>query len=55
MASEPLSNGGRLLMATRPVVKNRPGTVRGWFGKWLESLRSTLGSWPSGFPKSRDR
>jgi len=27
-------------------------TLRGWFGKWLESLRSTLGSRPSGFPKA---
>jgi hypothetical protein len=28
------------------------GTLRGWSGKWLESLRSTLGSRPSGFPKA---
>jgi hypothetical protein len=28
------------------------GTLRSWFGKWLESLRSTLGSRPSGFPEA---
>jgi hypothetical protein len=25
------------------------GTLRGWFGKWLESLRKSLASLPSGF------
>jgi hypothetical protein len=38
-----------------PRREELAGTLRGWFGQWLESLRSTLGSRPSGFPKSRDR
>jgi hypothetical protein len=40
------------LMATRPVGDEPAGTLRGWSGKWLESLRSTLGSRPSGFPEA---
>ena len=31
------------------------GTLRGWFGKWLESLRSTLGQPAFRVPESRDR
>jgi hypothetical protein len=27
------------------------GTFRVWFGKWLESLRTTLTKLPSGFPQ----
>lgn len=27
------------------------GTLRVWFGKWLESLRTTLTKLPSGFPR----
>jgi hypothetical protein len=27
------------------------GTLQGWFGKWLESLRTTLSNLPSGFPQ----
>ncbi|MGB9116535.1 SRPBCC family protein [Bradyrhizobium sp.] len=27
------------------------GTFRAWFGKWLESLRTTLTHLPSGFPR----
>jgi hypothetical protein len=27
------------------------GTLRGWFGKWLESLRGTLENLPAGFPE----
>jgi len=28
------------------------GTLGGWFGKWLESLRNTLNGLPSGFPEA---
>jgi hypothetical protein len=27
------------------------GTLQGWFGKWLESLRTTLSNLSSGFPQ----
>ena len=27
------------------------GTLRAWFGEWLESLRSALANFPSGFPQ----
>ena len=37
-----------------PRREELTGTLQGWFGKWLESLRSTLGSRPSGFLESRD-
>jgi hypothetical protein len=35
-----------------PRREEPTGTLRGWFGKWLESLRSTLVSRPPGFPKA---
>jgi len=35
-----------------PRREELTGTLQGWFGKWLESLRSTLGSRPSGFPEA---
>jgi len=35
-----------------PRREELTGTLQGWFGKWLESLRSALGSGPSGFPKA---
>jgi hypothetical protein len=35
-----------------PRRQELTGTLRGWFGKWFESLRSALGSRPSGFPKA---
>jgi hypothetical protein len=28
------------------------GTLRSSFGKWLESLRSTMGNLPAGFPEA---
>jgi hypothetical protein len=28
------------------------GTLRGSFGKWLESLRSTMANLPAGFPEA---
>ena len=33
-----------------PRREELTGTLRGWFGKWLESLRGTLDSQPPGFP-----
>jgi hypothetical protein len=38
-----------------PRREELAGTLQGWFGKWLESLRNKQRSRPSGFPKSRDR
>ena len=31
------------------------GTLRAWFGEWLESLRSALANSPSGFPQEAAR
>jgi hypothetical protein len=35
-----------------PRREELTGTLRSSFGKWLESLRCTLGSRPSGFPET---
>ena len=35
-----------------PPREEPTGTLRSWFGKWLESLRSTLGNRPFGFPEA---
>ncbi len=41
---------GDAVGAVRSMVRAGTGRLRGWFAKWLESLRATMGQ-PAGFPE----
>ena len=50
MGTGPSSNGGRLSIVSAARRDELTGTLRGWFAKWLESLRATLDRLPPGSP-----
>jgi hypothetical protein len=51
LASPAQGVGGRRSIATGPARDKVTGTLQGWFGKWLESLRDTMGRLPARFPE----